>query len=169
MSDARLIPLWCKDGSVSAHVIVDESLFEQLNRWRWHLGQDGYARRKEYVAGRQHTIRLHRVVLGLAPGEGGEVDHRNLNKLDNRRSNLRMCPRGAKDNGQNKPRQGNNTSGYRGVTWHRGCGKWQAVVKLNGRSRYLGLFDSAQEAAKVAASFRAKHMPFAADAGGTVA
>jgi hypothetical protein len=39
-----------------------------------------------------------------------------------------------------------NTSGYRGVSWHKGAGKWHARIKLNGSVQYLGLFDTAEEA-----------------------
>ena len=40
-----------------------------------------------------------------------------------------------------------NRSGYVGVTWHVGHGKFMARIKIDGRSRFLGYFDSAEEAA----------------------
>jgi uncharacterized protein YfiM (DUF2279 family) len=39
-------------------------------------------------------------------------------------------------------------SRYRGVSWHRKAGKWQATTKSNRRLVYLGLFDSEADAAR---------------------
>lgn len=43
---------------------------------------------------------------------------------------------------KNKKRQRNNTSGYTGVTWHSGLGKWFARITFRGRTYNLGYFDS---------------------------
>jgi hypothetical protein len=37
--------------------------------------------------------------------------------------------------------------GYPGVTFHKGSGKYQAQIANRGKSRYLGLFDTPEEAA----------------------
>lgn len=39
-----------------------------------------------------------------------------------------------------------NRSGYRGVSWHKGAGKWHASVSINGRNVYLGLFERPDDA-----------------------
>jgi hypothetical protein len=83
-------------------------------------------------------------------------------RLDNRRANLRLCtPQG---NSENRGPTRSSRSGVRGVSWHAGVGKWQATVWLRGRSYYLGIFDSVEEAGAVAAAFRAEHMPFSEEA-----
>lgn len=41
-----------------------------------------------------------------------------------------------------------NSSGYRGVTYHRQSGKYRAYINVKGKQRHLGLFDTAEEAAK---------------------
>lgn len=46
-----------------------------------------------------------------------------------------------------------NTSGYRGVTWNKLRGKWQAQAMLDGRNNYLGLFDLAEDASKAYQAF----------------
>lgn len=50
----------------------------------------------------------------------------------------------------------NNSSGYRNV--HRNPrGGWQVVVKLNGQTHYLGYFQDAAKASRVAEEFRKRH------------
>jgi len=44
--------------------------------------------------------------------------------------------------------QTNNTSGVRGVSWHKGRGKWCARIMFQGKSISLGYFDSLDEAKK---------------------
>jgi hypothetical protein len=39
-----------------------------------------------------------------------------------------------------------NGSGYPGVSWHKGAGKWSAYVHVDGKRRYLGLFATAEAA-----------------------
>lgn len=38
---------------------------------------------------------------------------------------------------------------YKGVTWHKGVGKWQAVIALNRERFYLGVFVEERDAALV--------------------
>lgn len=85
--------------------------------------------------GRWTTIRLHNFLTGWP-----FVDHINGNGLDNRRCNLR--PADKTTNGQNRTRTCANTSGYKGVTWHKQGRKWAAQLQATGRRIHLGLFDS---------------------------
>ena len=102
-------------------------------------------------------VQLHRLILD-APNDL-MVDHINHNTLDNRRSNLRLV-----NNGQNmQNRSGtpsNNTSGFRGVSFHKGTGKWFAYVWTNGKRRSLGLHDDIEKAAKIAKFARKLYMPY---------
>lgn len=43
--------------------------------------------------------------------------------------------------------QKNNTSEYRGVTYRKEVKRWQAQIMVNGKSKYLGLFNFAKKAA----------------------
>jgi hypothetical protein len=146
-----------RHGVVVAHTIVDQEDYDRLARHRWRLDRGGYVVRN---SGNRHYI-LHREVLGLGKGDP-MCDHRNRDRLDNRRANLRLCtPQG---NSENRGPTRSSRSGVRGVSWHAGVGKWQATVWLRGRSYYLGIFDSVEEAGAVAAAFRAEHMPFSEEA-----
>ena len=76
----------------------------------------------------------------------GNIDHINGCRSDNRISNLRECNQ--EQNGQNRGPQRNNSSGYKGVKWHKGAKKWAAAIKANGKHIHLGLFTDKEDAAK---------------------
>lgn len=96
------------------------------------------------------TEYLHRVILArklrrpLRPGE--QVDHIDGNPLNNRRANLR--PASHAQNIRNRRVPMTNASGFKGVHWRRGAGKWRAVIRHNGQQRHLGYFNSRIEAAR---------------------
>lgn len=52
----------------------------------------------------------------------------------------------------------NNTSGYRGVSRHIDGVRWVATVTLDGVAHHLGVFDTAEDADRVASAFRSEHM-----------
>jgi len=76
-----------------------------------------------------------------------EVDHRDLNKMNNRRDNLRICT--PSQNCANR-RGRLSKSGYRGVSSiTTGKKRWRAYISRNGKQkRCLGYFYTAVEAAK---------------------
>ena len=70
-------------------VIVDDSLFEELNKTSWYLDRYGYAVTIPQKEERGNGTRLmHRIII-KAP-KGKIVDHINGNRLDNRLENLRI-------------------------------------------------------------------------------
>lgn len=73
-----------------------------------------------------------------------EIDHVNGDKADNRLTNLRVATRAG--NNSNTRAQINNSSGFKGVTWHRQRHRWTARISVDGQNKYLGLFDTAEEA-----------------------
>ena len=95
----------------------------------------------EYVRVGKNKL-LHRIIMN-APA-GMEVDHRNNNKLDNRRSNLRICT--AAQNKKNRPKQKNNSSGYKGVDYKKNCKSYRARISADNQRFYLGDFKTAEEA-----------------------
>lgn len=113
-----------------------------------------YGQRSFRVDGKSRTESLHRFIMGAKPGDGVLVDHRNGDGLDNQRHNLRATDaRGNATNVTRSKRQ--KAGGYKGVTWSKPMGKWQASicageVKPNGKRRqlYLGCFVDPVDAAK---------------------
>lgn len=117
--------------------IVDADDYDELAKYKWHYAH-GYAVR----TASPKEIRMHRVVIN-AP-EGKEVDHINRNRLDNRKTNLRLATRS--QNQANRALLRNNTSGYKGVNYIRATGKWAARIKVNGRVTHLGTFINKEDA-----------------------
>lgn len=114
--------------------------------------RDGYTliriNEKGYQAHRLAWFYVHGVWPAL-------IDHKDRNKSNNALSNLREAT--TSQNAMNAKATCLNTSGYRGVTWNKASGKWQAQSRLNGRNHYLGLFESAPEASEAYEDFCKKH------------
>lgn len=102
-------------------------------------------------------ILLHRLIMGLEPGDPRIVDHIDRDPLNNTRANLQIVTHAL--NAQNQGARKASTSKFRGVCWDRTRQRWYAQVTLNGRNHNLGRFGSEIEAARAAAEFRRLHMP----------
>jgi len=90
---------------------------------------------------------LHRVIyLMYHPDYVGDLDHINRDKLDNRLENLRPCNR--PQNVVNSHVRSDNTSGYKGVIFHKATGKYQAQTMHFGKRIHIGLFPTPEEAAQ---------------------
>ncbi len=127
-------------------IIVDKEDFDLLNSHKWCIQSMGYAIRRLGKNEGKGMILMHRAIIGDIP-KGMQVDHINRNKLDNRRSNLRIVTNA--QNSRNRTISGNNLSGFRGVYWSKLGSKWEVRIKYNYQSYFLGLFDSKLEASKV--------------------
>lgn len=158
--DTVRIPLRARDGSVRAYAVVDAADAEWVNRWRWSI-DNGYAAARHWVDRKGKKVYLHRMLMGLVRGDGKEVDHRDRNRLNCTRSNLRVTTRTG--NRQNRGSLSGSSSSYRGVSWLTRERKWFAFVKTGGVMHRGGYFDSEQQAGLVARFIRAQMLPNAAD------
>jgi hypothetical protein len=97
------------------------------------------------AAGRAYAISqslyLHRFVVSV--GVGLDVDHKNRNGLDNRKSNLRPATRS--QNCANMGTRRASTGGAKGVTWSKQKLKWKAYIGINGEKLHLGYFETRAE------------------------
>jgi hypothetical protein len=123
------------------YALVDDEDFEYLNQWKWHYHSSGYARRTDYPIG--NTIFMHRVVNKTA--DGYETDHKDGNRLNNQKANLRSC-----NSSQNKMNRRNNkesTSRFKGVFWNSQKGKWASTIN-NPNQKHVGYFNDEEDAAR---------------------
>lgn len=91
----------------------------------------------------------HRIAWYMTYGripKGGQIDHINGSRADNRIENLREVTN--QENHKNRKKPSDNTSGVVGVTWDKGSKKWRADIKVDCKNKYLGMFDDFDEAAK---------------------
>lgn len=88
----------------------------------------------------RHNYRAHHVAWWWVTGEmpQGEIDHKNNIRHDNRFCNLRKAS--STQNNHNRLKPVTNTSGVKGVNWHKHRGAWAARVTVNGRRVHLGYF-----------------------------
>ena len=121
--------------------IYDEQDAGLVAAHKWHVrpkNNTSYVVRTVKVGGRR-SIYLHREIMNADAYPHLEVDHINRNGLDNRRENLRLVTHAenAANNGQAV-----GCSGYRGVWKVMRGERWMAVIKRNGKRKYLGVFDT---------------------------
>lgn len=129
--------------------IVDDEDYEQLSSYHWQYQKEtGYARRNDGTRKTHRHIYMHRQIMNAAPGI--QVDHIHGNKLDNRKSELRLCTN--KENSRNQSpvsekRRRTKTSKFKGVCWAKNRGRWVAHITVDRRCIHLGYFDHEIDAA----------------------
>ena len=125
-------------------VIVDDEDFAFLNQFKWQYNYKGYAESTFGKFPNRKKLKMHRIITD-APAHL-QVDHINGNKLDNRRSNLRLCTNS--ENQRNTKKKITNTSGYKGVTWKKGNNKFAAQIQVDYKNRHIGYFTDPKDAAR---------------------
>ena len=91
------------------------------------------------------TEYAHRLAWLYMTGERPDIiDHADGNRSNNRWSNLRSAS--MSQNILNAKIAKNNTSGHKGVSWHKAAGKWSATVWIDGVQKYLGLYETVEDA-----------------------
>lgn len=113
-----------KSGSIAGKIVGGG--YRQITLLGWHY----YAARLAWF-----------YMTGEWPAE--RVDHVNRIRDDNRWANLRLATES--DQCANRQIQSNNTSGYKGVSWSIGNGKWD--VRVN--RFHVGYYDSLEEAVAI--------------------
>ncbi len=108
----------------------------------------GHKTKRGYI-----TIRIdgaafyaHRLAWFFVYGEWptNEVDHIDLDKSNNAIENLRQAT--PSQNRANTSIRKNNTSGFKGVSWKNDKSKWQAHIRVCGKTEFIGYFGSREEA-----------------------
>jgi hypothetical protein len=126
-------------------VLVDDEDYQYINQWNWTYNPHGggYASRTDRSQPRQKTILMHRELMKAKKGQ--QVDHINRNRLDNRRSNLRICTPG--DNSRNAGKRKDGISKYKGVYKREDNGYFVAHIQFNQKRLFLGYYTDELNAA----------------------
>ena len=139
-----------RHGDVAAYALVDESDFESCMQKKWR-------RTAGYASHGSRSLYMHRFLVGVP---GLTVDHINGDKLDNRRSNLRLATNAEQQ--QNKRARKDSTTGRRGV-YHTPYGKFYVQVTIGGVVHHGGHHSTLDEADLAAHALRAKLQPFSVE------
>lgn len=130
------------DGSL---LLFDVQDVVTANLYGWCKHSGGYAVASKLVSGVWTNILFHREVTGCPTGS--VVDHIDGNKLNNVRSNLRICTYA--DNVRSQLKLLKPTSSqYKGVVFNKACKKWQANITIGNKLKYLGLYTKEIDAAR---------------------
>lgn len=138
-------------------VAIDSEDVGKVTGYRWklvHNKDTAYAVSIRRLAGIYISTYLHRLIVGVTESTL-DVDHRDHDGLNNRKSNLRLTTRAVNNFNRRGPNS-NNTSGYRGVTLDKVSGLYLAQINLKGRHLSLGKFVSKEDANKVVCDAREK-------------
>ena len=124
--------------------IVDDQDFEWLSRWKWsaQLMPDGkvYALRRDKGV----LVLMHRLINGTPSGL--LTDHKDGDGLNNQRHNLRDATH--LQNQMNRRGKKRGSARRKGVWFdrHQPGKQWRSAIRLNGKLKYLGRFDTEDEA-----------------------
>jgi hypothetical protein len=121
--------------------LVDDDIFDYLSKYKWSFN-GGYASKAGKKSGSR--IMMHRLIMDCP--KGMDIDHINLNKLDNQKRNLRICTRS--ENQANVKLVNNNTTGYKGVCFDKSNNNWCAYITKNYTRVNIGSFKSPEKAAE---------------------
>lgn len=134
---------------------VDDEDYARISKYKWYAmyhkrTRSFYARTTVKVGASRIFIYMHRAVLRA--GTYVQVDHANHDTLMNTRWNLKATT--STGNNRNRRLLDSNTSGFCGLERRKGTNKWVAKIKVHGKRKHLGTFDSKDDAiaARVAAN-----------------
>ena len=113
-----------------------------LSKFSWSVSKAGYAAGQ--IAGR--GVYMHRYIVGLDNCAGAVIDHKDGNRLNNRRSNLRICTQA--ENNRNHSITNNGKRVRVGVD-ETNSGKYSVRIGVDGKKIGLGSYLSLQEAVEV--------------------
>jgi len=132
-------------GTSGLVALVDDCDYSLVNRYKWRVKPDlytCYVIRTVHLNGKRTSVRLQRQILSPPPHL--VVNFINGNGLDCRRENMRLCTQA--ENLRYRRLFRNSTSGYKGV-YEQYPGKWTAYISDDGRNRFVGTYDTPEEAA----------------------
>jgi len=132
------IPVLSKD--TVYYYIIDKYDLERVSQYTWSYC-NGYIKNGKY------RMLLHRFLMNVLNKPEVMIDHINGNRLDNRKSNLRICTN--QENCMNRSKRKNCSSIYKGVIYNKTQNKFIVNITKNGNIMSLGRYKTAEEAGRV--------------------
>jgi len=131
-------------------MLFDAEDFNLIKNRTWGIVNNGYVRTDVQKDNKRFYLSAHRLVM-KCPNDK-VVDHKNHNKADNRKSNLRITTQSIN--------QHNRTA--KGYCWDKYANKWKAYIKIpNKKSLHLGLYNTEDEARAAYLEAKKKYHPTA--------
>lgn len=126
--------------------VCDEEDYVWLTKFKWLNDGKDYAITLFRADKRTVKIRCHRLILGVQESKL-IVDHKNGDRTDNRKSNLRVAS--ASLNSHNRHKEANRVrlGVFRGVHYIEKRNKYEVKISVNGKNKYFGKFENAIDAA----------------------
>lgn len=119
---------------------IDKEDLEKVKKYRWRVDKNtGYV----YSDFLGIKVYLHRYIMGIHNSKDGKViDHKNRDKSDNRRANLRIVTQA--QNLRNLSILSNSNTGYRNI--YKKGKKFCLMSNYQGRVTYFGTYPTIQDA-----------------------
>lgn len=129
-----------KDG-VRNYFYFDLEDYDKIKDYHWYFNKYGYVEAYKKGTIKRSFLKLHRLVMQVKK-RNVIIDHIKHLLYDNRKSELRICNQ--TQNAQNSKSQKSTKTGHKGVSI---CNKkFQSYITINKKRKYLGTFDTLEEA-----------------------
>lgn len=128
----------------NSNILVSTEDLPVVLEYKWYLGKNNYPVTYSDITGKYKFgkgLTLHKLLHPVLI-KGMVVDHKNRDKLDNRRENLRICT--PQQNSYNRSRVGSN---YKGV--YKSGKLWKAQITKNNKTYTINDIGTEKEAAKM--------------------
>ena len=134
---------WTSNTNKEFYFDIDD--YDKIKDYCWLEGAYGYIKTNMTLQdGSRKYASLHQTIMNA---NGIIIDHKNGNKYDNRKSNLRLCTQG--QNNMNRSIPDNHAIGVAGVYFRSDNNKYVASISKNKQRIHLGCFDNLEDAIRV--------------------
>lgn len=129
--------------------LIDDEDWDKCARYTWYVATSNTGSKSVRARVKDtNNVLLARYILNDFTSEN--IDHKDGNFLNNQKNNLR--PATYAQNAQNRKPQKSNTTGYKGVSPRPRSRVnptivYAATIRVNGKNKHLGIFDTKEEAA----------------------
>lgn len=130
-------------------ILVDDEDWERLAKFKWYI-TDRKSIQRFFVIQNKFSFKWKTIAVSLA----SEImntrdilyDHKDRNPLNFKKDNLRIAT--YMQNAHNRKKVSNSLSKYKGVGWNLKSKKWCARITFDGKRKFLGYFNSEEDAAR---------------------